>query len=159
MAGQLSRAGLKFVGNSLLYQTQTKPSTLYIGLASAGGGLLTTTTLSDLAPTNSSGSFLTRELKAPGSSVLITGYSRVAVTFAAGSDTDPVSWANTNLMTFGPLTIPSGVVLPVTYVFMTDAASGTSGTIYAFWTVANVRTPANGDSITIPVGSLTLGGQ
>jgi hypothetical protein len=83
------------------------------------------------------------------------GYARQAITFTApavgtsGAD-DVMASENSAIITFGPLTADP----PATsYAFITDAASGTSGTIYARWTGAEVDAPVN-EAIRIQAGAL-----
>ena len=83
------------------------------------------------------------------------GYARQAVTWTAPTAADPSSTENTALITFGPFTSDLGIVIAC--CLMESATGQTSGDeILAHWQLDADRDPANGDSITIAAGALTM---
>jgi hypothetical protein len=78
------------------------------------------------------------------------GYGRQSVTWGAPSG-DPASAANTNAITFGPFTSDLG---NVTHLALFDAS--TAGTMLYYWDATAAKDPANGDSITVAIGALTM---
>ena len=129
MGGQYTTAGANLAIDKTLRNTGTSPTSLYLGLATVA-----VTDASTLASITE---------------VTTAGYSRQAVTFSAPSG-DPSATANTADVTFGPFSAdpPS-----IAYAFVTDAASGTSGTIYAYWDGAAVDA-ATSESIVVRAGDL-----
>lgn len=86
------------------------------------------------------------------------GYSRQIATWSAStSPTNGLSQIqNSNLLTFGPFTGASGSGSAATYGAMVNVATGTSGLVYATWNWnQSILAPQN-QTITIPIGSLTL---
>jgi hypothetical protein len=84
--------------------------------------------------------------------VTTSGYSRQAVTWGAPSG-DPEVSSNTAAITFGPFSAdpPS-----VAYGALVSASSGTSGDFLYFWTWDTARDGANGDSLNVAIGALTI---
>lgn len=122
----------------------TPPATAYIMLLTADP----TTTAA--TPTNPQLSELTE--------LVATGYSRQIVTFT--SATTPTGGTsqiqNSNLVSFGPFTGASGSGTTTTYGAMVNVPSGTTGEVIATWQWdIPVLAPQN-QSITIPIGNLTL---
>ena len=85
--------------------------------------------------------------------VTSAGYTREAVTIGAPSGTDPVVVANTNVVTFGPFTANPP---PVGFAFLTDAASGTVGSVLARWSDTAEDAELN-ESLEVAIGALVLG--
>ena len=129
MGGQFTTAGSDLAVNRVFRNTGTSPTSLYLGLATAA--VTDSSTLASITE------------------VTTAGYSRQAVTFAAPSG-DPSATSNTADITFGPFSAdpPS-----IAYAFVTDAASGTSGTIYAYWDGTAVDA-ASSESIVVRSGDL-----
>jgi hypothetical protein len=78
------------------------------------------------------------------------GYARQAVTWTAPSG-DPSSTQNDGLLTFGPF---SADLQNVTHLALFSAATG--GNLLFYWDAAVPKDPANGDSITVAAGALTM---
>lgn len=131
--GALTQAGGNLALNRVARNTGSSPTTVYLGLATVA--VTATDTLASITE------------------VTTAGYSRQAVTFGAPSGSDPTVIANTNALTFGPFSAdpPS-----VAYAFLTDAASGTTGTIYARWT-DTAEDAGTSESLSVPIGELQLG--
>lgn len=128
----LSKAGAELALNSVCRNTGTRPTAWYIGLATSA--VAAGTTLASVAE------------------LTTAGYARVAVTFNAPSGTSPVTVVQSADLTFGPFSAdpPS-----TAYAFLTEAASGTSGSIWARWT-GTAFDAGLGESVTIPAGTLSL---
>lgn len=131
MAGEFSTAGAELALNKVFRDSGTSPTTLYLGLATAA--LTDTSTLGTITE------------------VSTAGYSRQTVAFDAPTG-DPSMVDNSADVTFGPFTAdpPS-----VAYAFVTDAESGTTGTIYAYWSGTAVDA-ASSESIKVAAGALTF---
>lgn len=79
------------------------------------------------------------------------GYARQSVSWAAAS---AGSKATNAAITFGPFTTDFG---NVTHLMLMDAASGgTAANMKFYWTADAAKDPANGDSITIASGALSM---
>jgi hypothetical protein len=78
------------------------------------------------------------------------GYSRQTFTWDAPTG-DPASTDNSTLITFGPFSADLG---NVTHLALFSASTG--GTMLYYWTADAAKDPANGDSITIAAGALTM---
>lgn len=129
MAGELTTAGANLALNRVFRNTGTSPTTVYLGLATAP--LTDASTLADITE------------------LTTAGYARQAVTFTAPSG-DPAAIENTAEIAFGPFTANPP---PLAYAFITDAASGTIGTIYAYWSGIAVDVDIN-DEIVVSPGDL-----
>lgn len=84
--------------------------------------------------------------------VTTSGYARQACAFAAPSS-DPSLTSNTATITFGPF---SADPPNVPYLALVSSSSGTSGDFIAYWTADTARDAANGESIQVAAGGLTL---
>jgi hypothetical protein len=84
--------------------------------------------------------------------VTTAGYARQLVTWAAPSS-DPSITSNTTTLTFGPF---SADPPNVPYLALVSSASGTGGDFLAYWTADTARAAANGESIQVAAGGLTL---
>lgn len=133
MPGELSSTGATSALEAALGRTTATARTTYLALLTA-------------APTDATTPATMTEYAA-------AGYSRQSVTWGAGSG-DPVTCANTNAITFGPITGADGAVI-ITHAALVSSASGTTGDLVYYWTLNASRTPASGDSITVAVGALT----
>jgi hypothetical protein len=96
----------------------------------------------------------------PGFSEMVTaGYSRQIAAFSQSTATYPASSANTNLITFGPMT--NSMLVPVQWVALVTigSTSSTQGFFLASWNlVAPIQVNAS-QSIQIGIGQLVLQGQ
>lgn len=84
--------------------------------------------------------------------VTTAGYARQVCAFTAPTS-DPSIVSNTSTITFGPFTADPP---NVPYLALVSSASGTSGDFIAYWTADTARDAANGESIQVPAGGLTL---
>jgi hypothetical protein len=136
MPGELSNAGADLALNRVFRNTGTSPTALYLGLATAA--INDSSTLSTI------------------SEVTDSGYSRQAVTFSAPADDGAGKRVvkNSADITFGPWAAnqPSAI----TYCFVTDVQTGTSGTIWAWWQLDAQKTPAAGETLRFPANNLTM---
>ena len=85
--------------------------------------------------------------------ITTAGYSRQSVTWGAPTAADPRVSSNTNAITFGPF---SADPPNVTHLALVSAASGTSGDFIYYWTADAARDAANGDSIQVAIGALSM---
>lgn len=128
MAGQFTTVGANRALDRVFRQAG---ETLYLGLATAP--LDDNSTLASITELTTS------------------GYTREVIAFAAPTG-DPSLISNTAEIRFGPLVDDPPAVA---HAFVTDAASGTTGTILAYWSGTIVDAVAE-ESITVPVGNLTF---
>lgn len=87
------------------------------------------------------------------------GYSRQIVTWGSATSPSPGGASqiqNSNIVTFGPFTNAAGSGTPTTYGALVNVASGTVGEVFATWQWDSPVVAPQNQSITIPVGSLTL---
>jgi hypothetical protein len=84
--------------------------------------------------------------------VTTTGYARQAIGWAVPSS-DPSITSNVLTITFGPFTADPP---NVPYLALVSSSSGTGGDFLAYWTADTARDAANGESIQIAAGGLTL---
>ena len=132
MPGQLSTVGANVALDAVTGRATQTARTTYLALLTA-------------APSDST-------TVATMTEVTTAGYSRQACTFAAPSS-DPSITSNTATITFGPF---SADPPNVPYVALVSSASGTGGDFLAYWTADVARDAANGESIQIAAGGLTL---
>jgi hypothetical protein len=121
------------------------PTTVYVALLTADPSIIAA------IPTDPHLSELT-ELSA-------TGYSRQVVTFSSASSPGSGGLSqiqNSNLVTFGPFTGASGSSTATTFGALVDHATGTTGQVIQTWQWDNPIVVPQGQSITIPIGDLTL---
>jgi hypothetical protein len=79
------------------------------------------------------------------------GYARVAVSWGAASGG---GIANDAAVAFGPFTADPP---EATHAFLTDAASGTTGNVMAYWAITAPAPDADtGQSISFAIGNLTM---
>lgn len=135
MAGELSTAGANIALDGATGRATQTSRTMYLALLTA-------------APTDATTMATMTELTTPGSN----GYDREVCAFDAPTG-DPAQTDNSSLITFGPFTSDLG---NVTHAALVSAATGTAGDLVAYWTADVAKDPANGDSITIAAGALTL---
>lgn len=131
MAGGWTASGAQLVLNRILRNTGTVPATLYVGLATVA--VTATDTLSTITE------------------VATAGYGRQAVTFGAASGTNPATVSNSGALTF----TFSGDAPATAYAFLTDASSGTAGSIFYRFT-GNTVDPGSTESIEIAAGALVV---
>lgn len=84
-----------------------------------------------------------------GTEISGTGYARQSITFSSASGG---ATANTNALTFGPIT--SGGPRDVTHIVIFDAV--TSGNRLYAGPATNTRTVSDGDSYTVAIGAITV---
>jgi len=133
--GNLANEGEEFVINFLLRNTGTRPENVYLGLATAAiddtGTLATITEEDD------------------------TAYARQAITFGApAQNLGKAETKNTAALEFGPW--DAAASHSITYGFITDAASGTSGMIIAWFELAAAKQPSAGETLTVPIDDLVF---
>lgn len=136
MPGELSNAGADLALNAVFRSGGPGPATVYLGLATA--------------PVNDASTLLNI------SEVTDTGYSRQAVTFTAPTDDGSGKRIVRNAadVTFGPWAANQATA--ITYCFVTDAQSGTTGTIYAWWQLDVPKQPVGGETLKFAAGALTM---
>lgn len=86
--------------------------------------------------------------------VTTTGYTRQPVTFSTASATYPSNVSNSATITFGPLT--ASMTQAAQWVAMVSAASGTTGLLNYYWTLATPQQVSVSQSIQIAAGALEL---
>jgi hypothetical protein len=136
LPGALTQAGANLAHNKVLRNSGTSPTTLYLGLATAVVGA--TSTLASITE------------------VTTAGYARQPVAFSAPSGSSPVVAVNSADVTFTFSTDPPADPPAISYAFLTDAASGTSGIIFARWTSPAPVDAAVGESLRVAAGALVL---
>lgn len=136
MPGQFSDAGSNRALDAVTGRATVSSATTYLALLTAAPG--DTTTLSGLTEYGA------------------TGYSRQAVTWSAptlnGSNVPETS--NTGTVSFGPFT--ASATGTITHAALVTAASGTTGSVLAWWELDASRTPSTNDSVEITTGNLKL---
>jgi hypothetical protein len=130
MTGQASTAGSHIALDAMSGRATQTARTTYLALLTSAP--TDTTTLSTMAELSGS------------------GYSRVAVTWGVPS---AEVTANTNLITFGPVSFDPA---SVTHLALVSASSGTSGDFIFYWTADTARDGISGDSFTVAIGALTM---
>lgn len=135
MAGEFSTAGANLALDAVTGRAAATARTMYLALLTA-------------APTDATTPANMTEVFAAGTS----GYARVAVTWSVPTG-DPSVTSNTNTLTFGAFTAATGTIVACALV---TATSGTTGNLYAWWTLTTPRTAAVGDTITFAPGDLSL---
>jgi len=136
MAGEFSTEGSQLALDALTGETTLTARTMYLVLLTA-------------APTDATTMATMTELTTPGSN----GYDREICAWDAATAADPPVADNTSLITFGPFTSDLG---NVTHLALVSAATGTTGDFVMYWTADVAKDPANGDSITVAAGALTM---
>lgn len=136
MPGQFSDAGSNRALDAVTGRATVSSATSYLALLTSAPG--DTTSLSGLAEYGA------------------TGYSRQAVTWESptlnGSNVPETS--NTGTVSFGPFT--SSATGTITHAALVTAASGTTGSVLAWWELDASRTPSTNDSLEITSGNLKL---
>lgn len=136
MAGQPSRKGEQLALDAMSGRASTTaPGTMYLALCTT-------------APTDTA---LGTELTTPGTN----GYDREIVAWDATVAGDPSVIDNTSQITFGPFTADLGIV---THIMLMDVSTGgtAADNMFYWWAVDTSKDPANGDSITIAAGALSM---
>jgi hypothetical protein len=85
--------------------------------------------------------------------VVTAGYARVQVTWAAPAGT-PMSITNSASVQFGPVTADMDSAAP--YAFLTDASSGTTGTVLYVWQLTEAVLAKALKPIFVAAGALTI---
>lgn len=135
MAGEASTAGSNIMLDAASGRSTATARPTYLALLTA-------------TPTDATTMVSMTEITTPASQ----GYDREAVTWTVPTG-DPASTENTALITFGPFTADLG---NVTHVALVSALTGTAGDFIWWWAADVAKDPANGDSITIAAGALTM---
>lgn len=135
MAGEFSPAGAAAALDAVTGRATVTARSTYLALLTS-------------APTDTTTTATMAEVFTPGQN----GYARAAVTWAAPAG-DPSATSNTGVLTFGAFTADPANVVGCALV---DAATGTSGTLLAWWTLTTPRDAGSGDTITFAAGALTL---
>lgn len=132
MAGQLSTAGANIALDAATGRATQSARTVYLALLTAAPGDSTSVATMTECTT--------------------AGYSRQACTWSAPAS-DPSLSSNTATITFGPFSAdpPS-----IAYAALVSSASGTGGDFIAYWTADVAQDAANGQSIQIAAGALSL---
>lgn len=136
MAGEFSDAGSNRALDAVTGRATVSSATTYLALLTSAPN--DTTTLAGMAEYTA------------------TGYSRQAVTWSApalnGSNVPETT--NSTTLTYGPLTAGTGA--SITHAALVTAASGTTGSILAWWSLDASRTPSTNDSVEVTAGNLKL---
>lgn len=135
MPGQLSTVGANIALDAATGRATQTARTVYLALLT-------------VAPTDATTMATMTEVFAPGAN----GYARQACTFSAPAS-DPSLSSNTATITFGPFTADPA---SVAYAALVSAATGTVGDFIAYWTADVAQDAANGQSIQVSAGALTL---
>lgn len=138
MPGSLTNEGEALALNLLLRNTGTMPTNIYIGLASnTAGSIDETATLASLTEVDD------------------VGYSRQEVVFNAPILISGKQTVDNNAqLEFGPW--DSDEDAGVTYVFICDAETGTSGTLLGILELTTPKSPLAGESLTSAEGNCTF---
>lgn len=136
MPGEFSTEGSQLALDALCGTTTLTSRTMYLVLLTA-------------APTDATTMSTMAELTTPGTN----GYDREICAFDAATAADPPVAANSSLITFGPFTAD---LANVTHLGLVSAATGTAGDFVMYWDADVPKDPANGDSITVAAGALTM---
>lgn len=136
MAGEFSDAGSFNALKAVTGSATVTSATTYLALLTA-------------APTDTSTPATMTEYGA-------TGYARqsVAWTTPALNGSNIPETSNSALLTFGPFTAGTGSA--ITHCALVSSSSGTSGSIFAWWSLDTSRTPTTNDSLQFAIGGLKL---
>lgn len=132
MPGQLSTTGANIGLDAATGRATQTARTVYLALLTA-------------APSDST-------TVATMTEVTTAGYARQVCSWSAPSS-DPSLVSNTATITFGPF---SADPPNVPYLALVSSSSGTGGDFIAYWTADTARDAANGESIQVAAGGLTL---
>lgn len=136
MPGQFSDAGSNKALDAVTGRSTVSSATTYLALLTSAPG--DTTSLASLSEYGA------------------TGYSRASVTWSSpslnGSGVPETS--NSGTVSFGPFT--ASVTGTITHAALVSAASGTTGSVLAWWELDASRTPSTNDSLEITAGNLKL---
>ena len=136
MAGEFSDAGAFNALKAVTGSATVTAATTYLALLTA-------------APTDTTTPATMTEYSA-------TGYARQSVSWTTpalnGSNIPETS--NSATVTFGPFTAGTGGT--VSHCALVSSSSGTTGSIWAFWTLDTSRTPATNDSLQFSTGNLKI---
>ena len=132
MAGQLSTTGANISLDAATGRATQAARTVYLALVTVAPS--DTTTVATMTE------------------VTTAGYARQICAFSAPTG-DPSTASNTSTITFGPF---SADPPNVAYACLVSSASGSSGDLIAYWTANAAVDAANGESIQVAAGGLTL---
>lgn len=138
MAGNLTNTGEELALNMLFRNTGTKPSNIYMGLATdTVGNIDESTGLSGITEVDDA------------------GYQRLEVVFDAPVlDAGKETIQNSAQLEFGPWDTDEDA--GVTYAFLCDASSGTTGDLLALYELPSMKSPLSGESLIVTAGNLTF---
>lgn len=85
--------------------------------------------------------------------ITTTGYARVAATLDFATDADPTVVLNTNLITFGPMSVD--MTVPATHAALVDVSSGTSGQVLYTWELDLAQQVNASQTIQVAIGQLS----
>lgn len=140
-------SGVDATFNGTFTITAVTSTTFSYALVAANVGTQAATGTSTIAPTDST----------IGVECAYGGYSRQTAAFTVPTSADPPVTSTTAQLTYGPFT--SGTGAQATYAELVDVASAAIVALtnmYAWWVLTTPKTPATGDSITVPLGSVSL---
>lgn len=131
MAGQLANEGEALALNLLFRNAATPPTGIYLGLATAA--IADTDTLADITEENDA------------------NYARQAINFTAPTQVGGKGTIDNDAdIQFGPWDVDADVA--ITHAFLTDASSGTTGNLITYFTLPESKSPAAGETLTVPLG-------
>lgn len=137
MAGQASSIGSGILLDACSGRETQTARTMYLVLLTA-------------APTDATTMVTMAEVTTPTTQ----GYDREICAFDDPVETEETE--NVSLITFGPFTAD---LANCTHVALVSTLTGTGGQFVWYWTLDAAKDPANGDSITVAAGALTMTGE
>lgn len=136
MDGSLTNAGEALALNLMFRNGAGQPSNIYLGLAT-NASLGEDVTLADITEVDD------------------TGYARQEVVFNAPTLADGFQTIeNGSQQEFGPWADDEDA--GVTYAFLTDADSGTTGKVLALYSISTAKNPASGESLIVTAGNCSV---
>jgi len=133
MDGSLTNRGEELALELMFRNGTEQPSNIYLGLAT-NASLGEDVTLSTIAEVDD------------------TGYARQEVVFNAPTLVDGKQLIeNGSQQEFGPWANDEDV--GVTYAFLTDVSSGTTGNVLALYEISTAKTPSAGESLIVTAGN------
>lgn len=85
--------------------------------------------------------------------IVTSGYARVSVTLDFATDADPTIVLNTNLITFGPMSVDMTVA--ATHAALVDVPSGTTGQVLYTWELDVAQQVNASQTIQVAIGQLS----
>jgi hypothetical protein len=135
MAGSLTNRGEELALNMLFRNTETKPVSVYLGLATSP--ISESDGMADIVEEDDA------------------GYSRQEVVFSAPAVSgEAMVVENSAQLQFGPWAVDSDNA--ITHAFLCTEQSGTSGDLLAYFEMASSKSPTTGEALLIVVGDCTF---